>query len=141
MVLILLPMILFCMITNLKYLAPFSAIANFLMVGSVFVILYDLFVEGDLKPFQELSLVAPVENWPLFFSSAVYAFGGIACVLPVYHGMENKDFFTPYNGVLNTSMILVAIMYYAVGLFGYLKYGDECEPSITLNLPFDKVCI
>lgn len=141
MAIILGPMILYCMIRNLKYLAPFSTIANFLMIGSVLVILYSLFFDGELKPYQEILLIAPVGNWPTFFSSTVYAFEGIGCVLPVYHGMETKSFFTPINGVLNTAMIIVAVMYYSIGLFGYLKYGSGSLASITLNLPVSNVSV
>jgi proton-coupled amino acid transporter len=53
--------------------------------------------------------------------------------------MARKSFFSPWNGVLNTAMILVAVMYYAVGFFGYLKYGDDCLASVTLNLPIENV--
>lgn len=139
MAIILVPMILFCMIRNLKWLAPFSTFANFLMIGSVAVILYNLFFYGDLKPYSELALAMPVSNWPIFFSSCVYAFEGIGCVLPVYHEMEKKQYFTPINGVLNTAMILVTIMYYSVGFFGYMKYGSDCQASITLNLPVENI--
>ena len=67
MAITLLPMILFCMVRNLKYLAPFSTFANFLMIGSVLVILYALFFDGDFKPWSELEMVAPVNNWASFF--------------------------------------------------------------------------
>jgi len=93
------------------------------------------FFHGELKPFSQLDLVAPITTWPNFFSSAVYAFEGIGCVLPVFHGMEEKAFFTPINGVLNTAMTLVTVMYFSIGFFGYLKYGSDCLASITLNLP------
>lgn len=141
MAIILLPMILFCMVRNLKYLAPFSTFANFLMISSVLVILFTLFFDGDFKPWSELEMVAPVANWASFFSSAVYAFEGIGCVLPVYSAMgkDKKSFFTPINGVLNTSLILVAIMYFSIGFFGYMKYGDDCDASITINLPVQNV--
>ena len=39
------------------------------------------------------------------------------------------------NGVLNTSMALVLALYLAMGFYGYLKYGEDIEASITLNLP------
>ncbi len=137
--LLLVPMILFCLIRDLKYLAPFSALANLIMIGSLGVILYDLIFNGQLKPIRELVMVAPVQTWPTFFSSAVYAFEGIACVMPVYHGMQSKEFFTPIHGVLNTSMFITAIIYYVVGFSGYLKYGNDCKPSITLNLAVENV--
>ena len=39
------------------------------------------------------------------------------------------------NGVLNTSMTLVVALYLAMGFYGYLKFGEDIEASITLNLP------
>ena len=43
-----------------------------------------------------------------------------------------------WNGVLNTSMVLVSCLYIAVGFFGYLKYGEAAAGSITLNLPVNE---
>ena len=40
-----------------------------------------------------------------------------------------------YNGVLNTSLSLVAILYISLGFFGYLKYGEGIKGNISLNLP------
>lgn len=54
---------------------------------------------------------------------------------------DKKSFFTPINGVLNTSLFLVAVMYYSIGFFGYMKYGDDCEASITINLPVENVSL
>eukprot|EP00092_Neocalanus_flemingeri_P083662 GFUD01105026.1.p1 GENE.GFUD01105026.1~~GFUD01105026.1.p1 ORF type:complete len:186 (+),score=49.34 GFUD01105026.1:1-558(+) len=43
-----------------------------------------------------------------------------------------------WNGVLNTSMVIVSSLFIAVGFFGYLKYGETVAGSITLNLPVDE---
>lgn len=32
-------------------------------------------------------------------------------------------------------MTLVTCVYLTVGFFGYLKFGPEAAPSVTLNLP------
>lgn len=69
----------------------------------------------------------------------VYAFEGISLVLPVHHEMRNKERFTPWNGVLNTAMAIVSIMYFSIGFFGYLKYGKESAASVTLNLPITEI--
>jgi solute carrier family 36 (proton-coupled amino acid transporter) len=127
------------MIRNLKVLAPFSTFANLLMIGSMLVILYQLFFDGSLKSLSELEMVASYEYWPIYFSSAIYAFEGISLVLPVHHEMRHKKDFTPWNGVLNTAMSLVAIMYFSIGFFGYMKYGADALASITLNLPVSNV--
>ena len=71
----------------------------------------------------------------MFFGTAVYAFEGIGVVLPIENQMRYpKDMGGP-NGVLNTSMTLVVALYLAMGFYGYLKFGEDIEASITLNLP------
>ena len=40
-----------------------------------------------------------------------------------------------YNGVLNTSMTLVVALYIAMGFYGYLRFGEAIDETITLNLP------
>jgi proton-coupled amino acid transporter len=135
MCIILLPMIIFCLIKNLKVLAPFSTIANSLMILSIAFIFYELFFNGSFKEVKQLDMIAPFSKWPIYFSSTIYAFEGISLVLPVHHEMRNKERFSPWNGVLNTAMAIVSIMYFSVGFFGYLKYGQDSDASVTLNLP------
>ena len=52
--------------------------------------------------------------------------------------MRNPRDLIGWNGVLNTSMVIVTCLYIAVGFFGYLKYGEDVVGSITLNLPGDQ---
>jgi proton-coupled amino acid transporter len=139
MCLVLAPLMLFCLIKDLKILAPFSTLANGLMICSMGIVLFGLFFNGPFRPLDQLDMVAPVANWPIYFSSAIYAFEGISLVLPVYHEMRSKKAFSPWNGVLNTAMTIVAIMYFSIGFFGYMKYGSDAAASITLNLPTESV--
>lgn len=140
MLFVLIPLLVYFLINDLKILAPFSAFANALIVFSILVILYDLFLNGSFKPYKDLEMVAPYHNWPICFSLALYAFEGIPLVLPVYNEMRSKTSFTPLYGVLNLSMAIVAVMYFIIGFFGYLKYGSDSQASITLNLPIkDKI--
>lgn len=71
---------------------------------------------------------------PLYCGTTIYAFEGIGVVLPLENNMKTPQAFEGFNGVLNTGMTIVATMYTAVGFYGYLKYGDRVEASITLNL-------
>lgn len=32
-------------------------------------------------------------------------------------------------------MVIIVVLYVAMGLFGYLRYGHEALGTITLNLP------
>ena len=61
------PLILFCMIKDLKMLAPFSAFANLLMIVSMFVIMMEL-LRSPKKPLAQLDMVAAPANWPVYFS-------------------------------------------------------------------------
>jgi proton-coupled amino acid transporter len=139
MAIISVPLALFCFIKNLKILAPFTTLANILMVTSLCVILGYLFLNGSWKPINELELAAPFYNWPYFFSAVVLFFDGIFMVIPVYQAMSDKSAFTPCCGMLNISMVLVGVIYFVFGLLGYLHYGNGVLASITLNLPVSDV--
>ncbi|KAF6210808.1 hypothetical protein GE061_013919 [Apolygus lucorum] len=131
----LLPMILLSWVNNLKFLAPVSMIAAILTFVGLGITFYYVLI--DLPSVQTVSLSANVSQLPLFFGTAIYAFEGIGVVLPLENNMENPEDFGGLTGVLNTSMVIVALMYTFVGFFGYLKYGggNMILGSITLNLP------
>ena len=65
----------------------------------------------------------------------MFAFEGISLVLPLQKDMRTPSNFEGWTGVLNTGMVIVSSLYFAVGFYGYLKYGDAIRGSITLNLP------
>lgn len=57
--------------------------------------------------------------------------------MPLENNMKTPTHFIGCPSVLNTGMGIVVSLYVGVGFFGYLKYGDITEGSITLNLPHD----
>lgn len=61
--------------------------------------------------------------------------------MPLENNMKTPQNFIGCPSVLNIGMAIVVILYSTVGLFGYLKYGDETEGSITLNLPKDEMYV
>lgn len=86
----------------------------------------------------EVSNIVSKDIWaglPLFFATGVYAFEGIGVVLPLIKEMQYPSRISGFNGVLNTSMWMVCILYMGMGFFGYSKYGQFVQGSITLNLP------
>lgn len=96
-------------------------------------LLRDLPNVNTVRPFASLSTL------PLYCGTAIYAFEGIGVVLPLENNMKTPQDFEGLTGVLNTGMTIVATMYTAIGFFGYLKYGDSVEASITLNLDGNSV--
>lgn len=72
---LLVPIILLCLIPNLKYLAPVSMVANVLMGISLGITFYYLVI--NLHPLSEIPKMAPVENFPIFFSITIFAMEAI----------------------------------------------------------------
>nr|AUZ41739.1 glutamine transporter 1 [Diaphorina citri] len=125
-------LILINLIRNLKYLAPFSMMANLLVGASVTICFYYIF--QDLPSFDERPKFSSWQELPLFFGTAIFALEGIGVVMPLENNMKKPNHFIGCPSVLNFGMGMVVFLYSAVGFFGYLKYGDATEGSITLNL-------
>ena len=49
--------------------------------------------------------------------------------------MKEPEAYSGWFGILNIGILLVTIMYFIVGFFGYIRYGPKALGSITLNLP------
>lgn len=69
------------------------------------------------------------------FSTVIFAMEGIGVVMPVENAMKKPQHFLGCPGVLNTAMITVVLLYAVIGFFGYVRYGNGVEGSITMNLP------
>ncbi|XP_045764127.1 proton-coupled amino acid transporter-like protein CG1139 [Maniola jurtina] len=133
---LLVPLVLLTQIRHLKFLVPFSIFANLCLLVTFVVTCYYTF--QDIPNVANVKLFNSAREWPLFLSTAIFAMEGINVVMPVENEMANPRHFLGCPGLLNITMVLVAILYAVVGLFGYLKYGDEVLGSITLNLPEDE---
>lgn len=45
-----------------------------------------------------------------------------------------KAYLKPF-GIMNMGMLIVLSLYAIIGFFGYWKYGENAEGSVTLNIP------
>jgi len=137
MAIILAPQLALCAIRNLKYLSPFSMLANLLQFVALGFIFY--YLMQDLPYTWERKKFSTWGQIPLYFGTAIYTFEGIGVILPLENQMKTPKDMKGWNGVLNTAMVIVSCLLIAVGFFGYLKYGDAVAGSITLNLPVDEL--
>lgn len=72
-------------------------------------------------------------------SDSVFLIGINIQVLPLKNEMKNPNNFNKPLGVLNVGMVIVCIMFVAMGFLSYLKYGDLVSGSVTLNLTPEEV--
>lgn len=55
--------------------------------------------------------------------------------------MKEPGNFSKGCGVLNVGMTVVIILYTCIGFLAYLKFGEEIQGSVTLNLPIEDVYV
>lgn len=135
MLMLLVPLISINLIRKLKWLTPFSMIANVLIVCGIGITFY--YIVTDLPSTSERPAIAEFKYMPLFFGTVIFALEGIGVVMPLENNMKNPSHFLGCPGVLNIGMGFVVTLYAVTGFLGYLKFGDATSGSITLNLPID----
>lgn len=119
-------------------LAPFSGVANVCMITGIIITYY--YSSQDLPHITERHFLPPnIRTLPLFFGTAIFAFEGIALVLPLQNAMKKPKNFSKLFGVLNVGMVFVTGIFISFGAIGYWQYGDEAEASLTLNLPTNEM--
>lgn len=131
--LLLLPLIFINWIKNLKALAPLSTVANGMTLVSFGIILYYLFRETPTMDGKKP--MGKVEEFPLYFGTVLFALEAIGVILPLENEMKNPKSFGKPVGVLNIGMVSIVSLYIGMGFFGYIKYGDRVDGTITTNLP------
>uniref|UniRef100_A0A182K1E2 Amino acid transporter transmembrane domain-containing protein n=1 Tax=Anopheles christyi TaxID=43041 RepID=A0A182K1E2_9DIPT len=129
------PILVIGQIRELKYLVPFSALANLFIVVTFGITLYYIF--KDSLEFDDKPMFSSFGTLPLFFSTVIFAMEGIGVVMPVENSMAKPQHFLGCPGVLNTAMGTVIVLYAVIGFFGYVRFGDESKGSVTLNLPLE----
>ena len=130
---LLIPTLGLCTIRQLKVLAPLALIANVVYLAAVAIILE--YLVSHLNPVADLPYVGNLTDLPLFFGTVIFAFEGVAVVLPIENQMDQPQHFISANGVLNTACLLVLAVYCTTGFYGYLAFGANVKDTVTLNLP------
>lgn len=90
------------------------------------------YVFQDLPSVTSRPAFAPIERFPLYFGTVLFALEAVGVVIALENNMATPKSF---GGVMNFGMTIVTAMYAFVGFFGYVKYGPESKDSITLSLP------
>ncbi|XP_017881279.1 proton-coupled amino acid transporter-like protein pathetic [Ceratina calcarata] len=124
-------------VRNLKFMVPFSMMANVSMMVGFAITLYYIFNGIEIP--SDTKLIASAGQLPTFFATVLFAIEGIGVVMPVENNMQNPQHFLGCPGVLNITMSIVVSLYALLGVFGYLKYGEAVMGSITLNIPTSDV--
>ncbi|XKL65900.1 hypothetical protein PGB90_009320 [Kerria lacca] len=119
----------------LKYLVPFSAVANICLMVALGMIFLQLF--KDLPPLNSRPALQMPNQWPLFIATCFTSMEGIGTILPLENEMKNPLHLIHSSRLLYIGMVFSVFVNLFVGFFGYLKYGNDVAGVISLNLPED----
>ncbi|XP_011178902.2 proton-coupled amino acid transporter-like protein pathetic [Zeugodacus cucurbitae] len=133
MAIALLPAMLPSLLTNLKYISPVSMLANCSLLFGLLATLV-IALKDPMPPVSERHLVTNGTQMALFFGTALFSYEGIALILPLRNKMRNPESFMSTFGVLNVTMAVITAIFIFTGIVGYMRWGEEVEGSITLNL-------
>ncbi|KAF7988941.1 hypothetical protein HCN44_007251 [Aphidius gifuensis] len=154
---LLVPIIIFSYIPDLKYLAPFSMMANVLM-GIALIAIFGWLGGGLIKngihsrvqfigniqllPNETNSTAFNSTNSPIIYKESswilelpkflyitIFAIEAIGVIMPLENKMKTPQNFVGPLGVLSKGMGIVTMIYIALGLTGYLW-----DPTVTSDL-------
>lgn len=123
-----------CLFSNMRIFARLATLANFAtLLGSLFIFIY-IFSTG-LKPLNSLPVFTELRGILISFGIVMFSFEGISLVLPIESKMASPSMFAHPYGVLNVGMTVVVCLNVAFGFFGFLRFGEDAQGAITLNIP------
>lgn len=123
-------------VTSHHFLHILSYVASSIKLFSLIVLF--VYVFQDLPHINERPAFSSAVYLFLYYGTVIFAFEGVTQVIPLHNNMRTTRNFRGWNGVLNTGMVLIGCLYFTLGFYGYLKYGENTYPSITMNLPKDQ---
>ncbi|KAK9447788.1 transmembrane amino acid transporter protein-domain-containing protein [Limtongia smithiae] len=121
------------MVRNISKLSIPALIADFfILLGLAYVYFWDgkVLIEhgvSDIAAFNS-------KDWTLFIGTAIFTFEGIGLVIPIHESMRKPAQFYSAIGLV---MIIITLVYIAMGILSYAAYGSNVETVVILNMPQD----
>ncbi|XP_031209295.1 proton-coupled amino acid transporter 3 isoform X2 [Mastomys coucha] len=122
-------LILLVLVQNPQVLSIFSTLATITTLSSL-ALIFEYLIQTPHH--SHLPLVASWKTFLLFFGTAIFTFEGVGMVLPLKSQMKSPQ---QFPAVLYLGMSFVIFLYICLGTLGYMKFGEDTQASITLNLP------
>nr|CAH8845604.1 unnamed protein product [Trichobilharzia regenti] len=120
--------------SSMRVVTYLSALANICTIVGMLLIFGYLFTSG-LYPVSKFPIITDFKGLLIAFSIVMFSFEGISLVLPIQSKMADPTGYGSWCGVLNVGMIIVVCLNLAIGFYGFLRFGENSEGSITLNIP------
>ncbi|KAL3265813.1 hypothetical protein HHI36_010010 [Cryptolaemus montrouzieri] len=130
-------LLLLCQIRPLKFLVPFSTIANCSMFVAFAITFFYMFRDAEeVSVSTREAFNFEIMGIAHFVSTIVFAMEGIGAIMPLENSMVEEGFLG-CPGVLYIAMSTIITLYASIGFVGYYAYGPGTKPSIISNLTAD----
>ncbi|KAI1198768.1 transmembrane amino acid transporter [Nemania serpens] len=119
-------------IRNIAKLGPVALLADvFILIGVSYIYYYDIahLASEGINP--TVVLFNP-SKYTLTIGSAIFTFEGIGLILPIQSSMAKPQRFEWLLGVV---MVLITVLYTAVGVLCYATFGTSTSIEIISNFP------
>ncbi|CAH8519891.1 unnamed protein product [Heterobilharzia americana] len=120
--------------SSMRVVTYLSGLANICTIIGMILIFGYLFSSG-LHSVNQFPAITNFKGLLISFSIVMFSFEGISLVLPIHSRMSDPRGYGSWCGVLNTGMMIVVCLNLAIGFYGFLRFGENSEGSITLNIP------
>ncbi|KAK9875547.1 hypothetical protein WA026_009355 [Henosepilachna vigintioctopunctata] len=127
-------LILFCQVRPLKFIVPFSVIANITMFLAFSITFCYMFKTIPDVPIEDRSLATGIGGIPKFLVTMIFAMEGIGTILPVENSLKKNEFIG-CHGVLTISMSIIVLMFGTIGFFGYYALESAPKPASLTAYP------
>ncbi|XP_060808079.1 proton-coupled amino acid transporter-like protein pathetic [Amyelois transitella] len=122
------PVICICLITHLKWLAPFSLGAN--IVVGIAIIMAIGYAFNNNPGFTGMTLVTTVYQQFEYMGMLVFGMSCAGVVLPIENNMKEPH---KFKIALFIGMAAIVFCTFFVSFFGYAAFLDKCTSPISLN--------
>ncbi|CAH0598688.1 unnamed protein product [Chrysodeixis includens] len=125
-------LILLCMIRSLKFLAPFSMVADLFIAICVLTTLY--YSMRSASNIRSRPGWKDLQGFVRFCGICLYCTSGVSVALPIENNMKKPRY---YRVALRCGMTIVILLISITGFFGYWGWGEVCKSPITVHMPLN----
>ncbi|KAI0219624.1 Amino acid transporter AVT3B [Lamellibrachia satsuma] len=124
-----------CVLTLLRHLSSlslsslFAQMSNLLAFAVVFWFDFEHFSKIEIHP-KKMSM----RGLPFFLAVSIYCYEGAGMILSLESSLA-KEIRHQFRYYFKLTLTVVTALYVLFGICGYLSYGPNTNPIITLNLP------
>jgi proton-coupled amino acid transporter len=122
-------------IRNVSKLGPAALLADvFILIGLTYIYYYDIATITRNHGFNPSVTLFNPKDFTLTIGSAIFTFEGIGLILPIQSSMKRPQSF---GKLLFIVMVLITIIFTAVGFLSYAAFGEKTRVEIITNFPQD----